>query len=60
MDAEEARTLLKAEEKKRLESCQAEINEVLARRKCQLVGQPGITQDGRIAVNIVLVPIAET
>jgi len=59
MTAEQARAMLKAEEQERLEVCQREMNELLARHRCQLAAQCLITQDGRITANVILVPVAE-
>ena len=59
MSAGQARAMLQAIEKQRADQCQKELNELLARHKFQLAAQLGITSDGRIAANIILVPVAE-
>jgi len=59
MTAEQARAMLKAEEREQLEACQREVNEILARHRCQLMAQLAFTPDGRVMANIVLLPVAE-
>ena len=55
---EQARQALEDEQRKRLEMCQKELDAVLKKHGCQLSAQLGITQDGRIAANVVLVNAA--
>lgn len=43
------------DEQARMQKCMEEVNEVLNRHNCILGGQPLITQDGRIVVNVGLV-----
>jgi arginine repressor len=50
-----ARQLLTQERIAREQKCQKEIQAVLDKHGCQLVAQPTITQDGRLAARIVLV-----
>lgn len=51
----QARQALQDEQRKRLEQCQAEIDAVLKKHGCALSAQCLITQDGRIAANVVLI-----
>jgi len=50
-----AKKLLQQEQKARLERCQEELNALLKKYNCQLTAQAVITQDGRIAANVVLI-----
>ena len=52
---EQARQALEAEQRKRLEACQRELDELLQKHGCALNVQLGISQDGRIVANVVLV-----
>ena len=51
---DEARKVLEAEQRERLEACHAEIQAVCKKRGCALAAQIGVTQDGRIVANVVL------
>jgi hypothetical protein len=55
--AEDARRVLVEERDRRLKECQHEINELLRRYRCDLVGEPYITQNGRIAARVRLVDV---
>ena len=59
MNADEARQVLEAERRERLETCQAALNALLAEHKCSLVCTPRITTDGRIAVELGLAPVGD-
>lgn len=52
---EQARQALEDEQRKRLEVCQKELDELLQKYGCALNVQLGISQDGRIVANVVLV-----
>lgn len=51
----EAQRVLEDEQRERLEACQRELDELLKRHGCQLSTQIGVSQDGRIVANVVLV-----
>ena len=51
---EQARQILEAEQRARLEQCQRELDELLKRNGCTLAAQIGVSQDGRIVANVVL------
>ena len=51
---DEARKVLEAEQRARLEQCQRELDELLKRNGCTLAAQIGVSQDGRIVANVVL------
>ena len=62
---EEARQILEAEQRERLEACQmaiqpllTEINEIAQKAGCAFVAQPFLTPDGRISAQMVLVNAA--
>jgi len=47
--------VLRQEQQKRWQQCHREIQAVLAKYGCMLVGQPTITPDGRISANVAIV-----
>jgi len=51
---EQARQVLQAEQQKRLEECQRDIDAVLKKHNCALSVHIEITPDGRIAPSIVV------
>ena len=57
MNADEARKVLEAERRERLEACQAALTALLAEHKCRLTGTPRFTADGRIGCEIGLAPV---
>ena len=52
---EQARQVLQAEQQQRLEECQRELDALLKRHGLTLAAQVIVTQDGRLAANVVLV-----
>lgn len=46
---------VEARRQARAEQCMAEINATLTRNRCQLVGQPVYTNDGRTGANVLIV-----
>jgi len=55
---EQARQILEAAQRVKLGAAQRELDEVLKRHGVQLSAQIGVTQDGRIVANVVLVNAA--
>jgi hypothetical protein len=53
--SEQARKVLEDEQRRNLEQCQREMAALLEKYHCQLSAQIGISQDGRIVANVVLV-----
>ncbi len=51
----EAQAVLEEQKRKRIQQCQHEINEALRRHKCDLIGEPFFTPDGRIRARVRLV-----
>ena len=58
MTPEQARQVLEDEQRQRLEQCQAELDALLKKHGVQLSTQIGVSQDGRIVANVVLVNAA--
>ena len=58
MTPEDARKVLEDEQRARLERCQAKIDAACKEDACQLAAQIGVSQDGRIVANVVLVNAA--
>jgi hypothetical protein len=56
--SEQARKVLEDEQRARLENCQKQIDALLQECGCTLSAQIGISQDGRIVANVVLVNAA--
>jgi hypothetical protein len=52
----ELQAKLKKASEETAQACSKEIAAVLEKYGCQLVAQPFITDDGRISVNVVIVP----
>ncbi len=55
---EQARQILEQEQQRRLEECQRELDALLKRHGLTLAAQVVVTQDGRLAANVVLVNAA--
>jgi len=55
---EQAKKVLEDEQRARLEACQRELDALLKTRGCALSVQLGVSQDGRIVANVVLVNAA--
>ena len=49
---EQARAMLAQERQARADACGKEIAAALEKHKCQLIGTPAFTPDGRVVVNM--------
>lgn len=54
MTREELEAAVKAEQEERVRTCAASLAEVLDVYRCELVGVPGWTSDGRVVAQVVV------
>lgn len=54
---EEALLILQQEKEERAKDCSLKIQEALKNYNCTIIGIPVITQDGRISVEIKILPL---
>lgn len=56
LTATEARRVLADEQRRKIEACKAEVQAVFDKHGCGLRAVPFITQDGRLAATVEIVP----
>lgn len=57
MTPEQARQVLASERLQRQLACQAELQALLAKHRCQILVAPRLTSDGRIVANMQIVAV---